>query len=210
MAATENVNISLVREQALANARILFRILNPQQIADEQGVDPTFNVAITHFDDRYHAAVVWQSNTHPIPRKWHMFIHGPPERIIGRAYIMLLHECIRLLTLSGRWTAPDHPRSETMRYQSGAQVTLESEVAKRMLRLRSNDGVPELRSESRQANTASGANQSGPGPQALDASSLTAPSAPAVNAGNARAQMPVSPVSAVAKTLKNENEEMSN
>ncbi|OQN98719.1 hypothetical protein B0A48_15385 [Cryoendolithus antarcticus] len=113
----------------IANARPLFRNLQPQRIAMERNMDPRFDVVTTRPDIGYRATLIWQAVLAP-DQQWHQFISGPGAETPILALIALLVETVQLLSTTRGWLAPLRQDFETLvTFQNGCTVTMDIAIA---------------------------------------------------------------------------------
>ncbi|KAK6430952.1 hypothetical protein LTR95_012893 [Oleoguttula sp. CCFEE 5521] len=129
MSYVEHVALSELRVQALANARILFSTLHPQLLSEAQGVDPTFEVALSKRGEAYIATIVWQSSVRPSDGQWYLFISAPGQKTFGGAYDALSTLCMRLLRHGRPWTADQRPDTDGLELHGSGLVFMESAIA---------------------------------------------------------------------------------
>ncbi|KAK6430951.1 hypothetical protein LTR95_012892 [Oleoguttula sp. CCFEE 5521] len=129
---SNTIHIFSFREQIVANARPLFRSLQPSRILMERNIDPRFDVVVVRPDGGYHAMIMWQS-VHHVDQEWHQFVYGPSNPSPAGALAALFAETVRLLTEARGWVATVRTDFEINSTQGASLVTMDTALAQSAL-----------------------------------------------------------------------------
>ncbi|OQN98262.1 hypothetical protein B0A48_15538 [Cryoendolithus antarcticus] len=125
---SNTIHIFSLREQLVANARPLFRSLQPSRILVERNIDSQFDVVIVRPDGGYRAMITWQS-VHHVDHERHQFVYGPGNPSPAGALAALFAETVRLLTEARGWVATVRTDVEIISTQGASLVTMDTAVA---------------------------------------------------------------------------------
>nr|OQO27934.1 hypothetical protein B0A51_04280 [Rachicladosporium sp. CCFEE 5018] len=130
---SNTIHIFSLRKQIVANARPLFRSLQPSRILMERNIDPQFDVVVVRPDGGgYRAMITWQS-VHHVDHEWHQFVYGPGNPSPAGDLAALFAETVRLLTEARGWVATVRTDFEIISTQGASLVTMDTAVAQSAL-----------------------------------------------------------------------------